>query len=434
MLDDVRQRLLDDPVERRLDLARQPLVAELRLEVDAHAGLLAERVARAARAPARARSRRAPTGAARPRAGARPGASRRRARARDATAARASSVAALCSSGFRPSRIDVSAWPVSSCSSRASRARSSSCASTTRRTASRLTRSERSTATAARAASASASRRSSSVKRGRRRRPCRGRSTTPIAPAARDERHVERRVDAEPPRGLLVDLRIVEHRVDALAPTALEHAARLRAAELELASRRPRTCRLAVGGRDAQRRRRPGSAIRTSRASTSSRSRRATSASSGSSSSSEASALPISFSDSSWRSQRVDDLVQPRVLDRDRRLRGEQLRQLLVLLGEVVAALPSRSGRGSRRRRRAAGSARRGTSSSAGGRGGKPTERGSSAMSCSRSGCASRGSGRRGCRGRAAGRRSPACVSASMPVVRNRSSACPDLSITPSAA
>ena len=34
VLDDVRQRLLDDAVERRLDLGRQPLVAELRLEVD----------------------------------------------------------------------------------------------------------------------------------------------------------------------------------------------------------------------------------------------------------------------------------------------------------------------------------------------------------------------------------------------------------------
>ena len=35
VLDDVRERLLDDAVERRLDLGRQPLVAELRLEVDA---------------------------------------------------------------------------------------------------------------------------------------------------------------------------------------------------------------------------------------------------------------------------------------------------------------------------------------------------------------------------------------------------------------
>src|SRR5919197_580448 len=68
-----------------------------------------------------------------------------------ATAARFSSFSSASSSGFRPSRIDVSAWPVSSWSSRASRRRSSSCASTTRRSTSRATRSERSTATAARA-------------------------------------------------------------------------------------------------------------------------------------------------------------------------------------------------------------------------------------------------------------------------------------------
>ena len=45
-------------------------------------------------------------------------------------------------------------------------------------------------------------------------------------PAAHDQRHEERRVHAEPAGGLLVDLRIVEHGVDALAAAALEHAAR----------------------------------------------------------------------------------------------------------------------------------------------------------------------------------------------------------------
>ena len=80
VLDDVRERLLDDAVERRLGLGRQPLVAELRLEVDAQPALLAERLGEPLDAPARARSRRARTGAARPRAGARPAASRRRAR------------------------------------------------------------------------------------------------------------------------------------------------------------------------------------------------------------------------------------------------------------------------------------------------------------------------------------------------------------------
>ena len=141
VLDDVRQRLLHDPVERRLDLGRQPLVAELRLEVDAQAASARGTSRRAARAPA-----------TRPKSSSADGRSSTASRRTswsvettssrtDATAARASSVVAVCSSGFSPSRIDVSAWPVSSCSSRASRARSSSCASTTRRTASRLTRS-----------------------------------------------------------------------------------------------------------------------------------------------------------------------------------------------------------------------------------------------------------------------------------------------------
>ena len=64
--------------------------------------------------------------------------------------------------------------------------------------------------------------------------------------------------------------------------------------------------------------------------------RRATS--SGSSSTSEASALPISLSDSSCAQPARRRLVQARVLDRDRRLRGEELRELLVLVGEVGAA------------------------------------------------------------------------------------------------
>ena len=83
-----------------------------------------------------------------------------------ARAARAGWSASASSSGFSPSRIEVSACPVSSWSSRASRWRSSSCACTTRRTASRATRCDSSTATAARAANVSASRKSSSVKRG----------------------------------------------------------------------------------------------------------------------------------------------------------------------------------------------------------------------------------------------------------------------------
>ena len=46
VLDDVRQRLLHDPVERGLDVARQP-VADARLELDPHPGLLGEGLAQA---------------------------------------------------------------------------------------------------------------------------------------------------------------------------------------------------------------------------------------------------------------------------------------------------------------------------------------------------------------------------------------------------
>ena len=44
VLDDVRQRLLDDAVERGLDLGGKPLVAEARLEANVDARLLAERL------------------------------------------------------------------------------------------------------------------------------------------------------------------------------------------------------------------------------------------------------------------------------------------------------------------------------------------------------------------------------------------------------
>ena len=160
------ERLLHDAVERRLDLRRKALRrrAPTRRRPRCSPCSLDD-VSRAARAPARGRSRRAPRAAARRRAGGRPAASRRRARGARPPRLGRRRCRLASSSAFSPSRIDVSAWPVSSCSSRASRARSSSCASTTRRSASRLTRSERSTATAARAASDSASRTSSSVKR-----------------------------------------------------------------------------------------------------------------------------------------------------------------------------------------------------------------------------------------------------------------------------
>ena len=157
----------------------------------------------------------------------------------------------------------MSAWPVSSCSSRASRRRSSSCALTTRWRASRATRCERSTASDARAANVSTMRRSSCVKRGS--------GPTLVVRAdhadrlvADDERHVERGAHLEPARRLLVDLGVLEHRVDALAALPLEHARRLRARRQD----HPLVAAGAVAGRglDPQRRRACGSAIVTARA------------------------------------------------------------------------------------------------------------------------------------------------------------------------
>ena len=123
-------------------------------------------------------------------------------------------------------------------------------------------------------------------------------------PSAHDQRHVQRRVDAEPTGRLLVDLRIVEQRVDPLAAAALEHASRLRAAECEL---HPRDAvgALALGRRHPQHvalRERDQDELRVDELLQPARDE----ARSGSSSSSETSALPISFSDSNWRSQRVE--------------------------------------------------------------------------------------------------------------------------------
>ena len=143
VLDDVRQRLLDDAVDRRLDLGSA--AARRRGSPRGRRGARTARGTsrRAARPRGRARSRRGRTAAARPRAAARPAASRRRARGRTRSPPGPPRPETACSSGFSPSRIEVSAWPVSSCSSRASRLRSSSCAATTRPRTSRLTRCER---------------------------------------------------------------------------------------------------------------------------------------------------------------------------------------------------------------------------------------------------------------------------------------------------
>ena len=124
MLDHVRERLLHDPVERSLDLGREPL-----RPIRASESTPIPSLRRRSRQEAFERrhepgSRRAPSARARPRACGRSAASSPRAHG-----PRPSRVPSP--SARRPGRIDVNACPVSSWSSRASRFRSSSCASTT---------------------------------------------------------------------------------------------------------------------------------------------------------------------------------------------------------------------------------------------------------------------------------------------------------------
>ena len=113
VLDDVRKRLLDDAVERRLHLARQPFLAEPRLEVDPHAGALAERprqtLDRGGEAEVVERRR-----TKLDREPAHPAGSRRRARGERRRRCGPRRSRRRSSSGFSPSRIDVSACPVSS--------------------------------------------------------------------------------------------------------------------------------------------------------------------------------------------------------------------------------------------------------------------------------------------------------------------------------
>ena len=222
--------------------------------------------------------------------------------------------------------------------------------------------------------------------------------------AAHEQRYVERRVDAEAAGRLLVDLRVVEQRVDPLAPAALEHAAGLRAVRASAPSR-PRRRRSRPPPRRPAAHHLPGSAIRTSFASTSSCSRRATRAE-------QRLELELGRERVPDLVQRLElaqpagrALVQTRVLDRDGSLRGEQLRQLGVLVAEVLAAcllgqieVPVRDAPERR-------SARRGTTSSAGGSAG--TRPSGGRRRCRAAAAAARpGSGRRGCRARAAGHRS----------------------------
>ena len=148
VLDDIRECLLNNPVQRRLDGA-----AGDRSSADSTS------TSRPVCSPTVAASRSS--------AGTRPKSSRAFGAQLDREPAHVSATCRRLARGRRdraralvarrcildraqPSRIDVSDWPVSSWSSRASRRRSSSCAATTRLSASRATRCERSTATAAR--------------------------------------------------------------------------------------------------------------------------------------------------------------------------------------------------------------------------------------------------------------------------------------------
>ena len=72
-------------------------------------------------------------------------------------------------------------------------------------------------------------------------------------PPTDDERDVERRPDAHPASGLLVDLGIVQNGIDPLATPSLENTARLRASELELHSHESVRVRpLSVGCSDTE--------------------------------------------------------------------------------------------------------------------------------------------------------------------------------------
>ena len=159
-------------------------------------------------------------------------------------------------------------------------------------------------------------------------------------PTAHQERNVESRRDAHSASGLLIDLRIVQHRVDPLAVPPLQDAARLRAAELERHPDQAVCIRaFSVGGSDAQRvgagvaerdEHEPGL---------------------------DETSQPPRDQAEQWLElefarECLSDLVhglevpkparrrlvQARVLDRYRGLRGQELSQLLVLIGEVAPA------------------------------------------------------------------------------------------------
>ena len=109
VLDDVRQRLLHDAVERGLDSRRAGAPRRAGPRGRPRGPTARRRSPRAARARARARSRRARSVAARPPAAGRSGASRRRARGATATRPRPRRRRPRPRGVFRPSRIEASA-------------------------------------------------------------------------------------------------------------------------------------------------------------------------------------------------------------------------------------------------------------------------------------------------------------------------------------
>ena len=155
----------------------------------------------------------------------------------------------------------------------------------------------------------------------------------PIGRPAHDERHVEPGTGAEPPRGVLVDLGVVEERVHPLGTATLEDAAALRPAPLEPDADQ-RGSAVSVGGLDVERavvrweadRDEPGAdqgaqaagdQLEQARKLDLPRERR-----------------PDLVQRLQLLRPRRRRLVQPRVLDRDRGLAGQRLHELLVVGGE----------------------------------------------------------------------------------------------------
>ena len=249
VLDDVRQRLLDDPVERRLDLRGEPLVFDARLEVDVQPGLLAEgrreplerrhqpevvegRRAKLDREAANALERRRDRVAHRGERGARLLGGDLLLDALQPEEDRGQRLPGLVVELPRePGSLEllrrhdpahrVPADPLR----QVDRDRSALCESL----------------------------RQPEVVVGERRAGVLAvmGDDDPDRPPACDERHVESRADAEPPRCPMVDLRIVQDGVDALAPPPLEHATGLRAVECEGHADDP-VCPVSVGRGDSQ--------------------------------------------------------------------------------------------------------------------------------------------------------------------------------------